>query len=540
MKQILAIFKKDARHLWPEILASLAMLAALAYFYPDQWRNARGYEAHSFSPGGLFSHSRDFLSGCLIVLVPLSWFVLISRLVHVERLVGNTQFWVTRPYQWAKLLAAKALFIGVFLYVPFLIAQCALLAEAGFNPLTYIPGLFLNFIFATFILVLPLGAFSSLTSSFGKVILLLLALIFYIAAAAWIYSQLPFEFTSGPSGPIADLLSFISLICGFSAVVFVQYAIRRTRLAWMLLAALCVLLTALAFVNPDRWLMARHFPVQSANASGEVEFNYAGTATHEPSVVEAEEKGVLDISVPVSAGGFNGGIAIQPVALKASLDAPGGAHWESPWQSVYAGYLAANRTDFTPDFKMRRADYDRFRSTAVTLSLILAVNKAKPIGTIQMQLQPHDFSVPRVGICLPQNPQYFSDPGTITGLNCRSAMRAPQLTYVTVHWSDDDCPDAPSSANSIAGDGWVGSLDTSPADFGITSVWLHPLFLSNATGEFHPGEPLKVRHLCPGSQLAFTTYESIGSAQVNMTIENFRLPAPSKVQVLGLTGVLPK
>jgi len=102
MKQILAIFKKDARHLWPEILASLAMLAALAYFYPDQWRNARGLQARSFSLSGLFFPNDGTLSGSLIALVPVSWFVLISRLVHVERLVGNTQFWVTRPYQWPK------------------------------------------------------------------------------------------------------------------------------------------------------------------------------------------------------------------------------------------------------------------------------------------------------------------------------------------------------------------------------------------------------------------------------------------------------
>ena len=38
MKQILAIFRKDARHFWPETLVSLGLLAALVGVYPQQWR----------------------------------------------------------------------------------------------------------------------------------------------------------------------------------------------------------------------------------------------------------------------------------------------------------------------------------------------------------------------------------------------------------------------------------------------------------------------------------------------------------------------
>jgi hypothetical protein len=37
MKQVLHILKKDIRHHWPEILISLAVLAAYVWNEPDQW-----------------------------------------------------------------------------------------------------------------------------------------------------------------------------------------------------------------------------------------------------------------------------------------------------------------------------------------------------------------------------------------------------------------------------------------------------------------------------------------------------------------------
>ena len=140
MKQILAIFSKDSRRFWPEIAVSLAITAAFVLVYPMQWReNNRIFGTVSYSIGGLFTHGGGlgFLAGCLIVLVPISWWILIARLVHGERLVGHTQFWLTRPYDWRRFLAAKLLFVAVFLYLPFLAAQMALLAQVGFDPFAY-------------------------------------------------------------------------------------------------------------------------------------------------------------------------------------------------------------------------------------------------------------------------------------------------------------------------------------------------------------------------------------------------------------------
>ena len=130
MKQILRIFVKDARHQWFEILIPIAVIFSpgvhLSLSVAD--RSDVGWQPIGLLP---FVGSVGDLPSLLVLLVPLSWWLLISPLVHAEKLVGDRQFWITRPYEWKKLLAAKVLFLIVFLYIPLLLAQCLMLAKAG-------------------------------------------------------------------------------------------------------------------------------------------------------------------------------------------------------------------------------------------------------------------------------------------------------------------------------------------------------------------------------------------------------------------------
>src|SRR5439155_3795138 len=123
MKQVLHILKKDIRRHWPEILLSLAVLAAYVWNEPDQWVPRELSE----------NRLRNFLTGALTVTVVVSWCMLVVRVVQGEKLVGDRQFWVTKPYDWKKLLAAKLLFMIAFISVPTLIAGSVLFAKAGFG-----------------------------------------------------------------------------------------------------------------------------------------------------------------------------------------------------------------------------------------------------------------------------------------------------------------------------------------------------------------------------------------------------------------------
>jgi hypothetical protein len=59
MSQVLHIFKKDARHLWPEILASLVLTVFFVKTYPQNW--ATGYQT---------SRLPEIIANVVTVLVP--------------------------------------------------------------------------------------------------------------------------------------------------------------------------------------------------------------------------------------------------------------------------------------------------------------------------------------------------------------------------------------------------------------------------------------------------------------------------------------
>ena len=131
MSQILHIFKKDTRRFWPEILVSSAILFAFVWVFPERWK-----VHHDQSQ---FFRAQQFLA-YLSVLWPVGWALLVARVVQAEATVGADQFWVTRPYDWKKLLVAKVLFIAVWLGGTYLLAESWLLTVAGFHPLAIFRG----------------------------------------------------------------------------------------------------------------------------------------------------------------------------------------------------------------------------------------------------------------------------------------------------------------------------------------------------------------------------------------------------------------
>ena len=519
MKQILAIFTKDAYRFWPEILATLAVLVALVLVYPHSWGD--NHEVVSMSLYGFLSHgSLGFLAGCLAVVVPVAWWILIARLVHGERLVGNTQFWLTRPYEWPKFLAAKLLFLAVFFYLPFFLAQCALLVEGGFNPLSYLPGLFYNLILATGVLVLPLTALSVVTTGFGRMTLVVLGAIVFIAAVALLNSLLPSDAGGGVAGPLGGNLSFAILACGCFAAILVQYARRRTRVAWLLIAMVALSLSSLAFVDPDQGLMSGRYPADNATPA---EITYAPSALHQPITNGTRDKSELEIALPMRVSGVANGSAVIPVALKAAIIASDGARWESPWQPVYNEHYLPGVWDSTIRVRIRHSVYDRFKTNPVNLRLTFAIDKARASGVTRIALSSSEFDVPGVGICAPQS-TWLAVPPEITGIKCRSALRRPRLNYVMVQWSEGECSAATQESENVLGTSWIGSFDTDPAEFGITSVWETPLYFSNSLAGYNQGKLLRPRQLCPGSPAIFTEYALAGHTRLAVSIPNFRLP----------------
>ena len=103
MSRAIAIFRKDVRHLWVQILVYVGTLVLFACEDP-------AYVKHD-------STTRD-LSTFLYILLPLACWLLVTSLMQGEKTVGDNQYWLTRPFSRIDLLVAKALFLLLFLIAP--------------------------------------------------------------------------------------------------------------------------------------------------------------------------------------------------------------------------------------------------------------------------------------------------------------------------------------------------------------------------------------------------------------------------------------
>jgi hypothetical protein len=268
--------------------------------------------------------------------------------------------------------------------------------------------------------------------------------------------------------------------------------------------------------------MGRYYPSPTANTTVPAAIAYAPTPSVQPVTFSTQDKDELEISIPLRATGVATDHVVIPVAVKAVIEAPDQARWESPWNVIYNVRYLPGSSDSVVRFRIRRSIYDRFKPAPANLRLIFAIDEARAATVTNVPLPSSEFTVPGFGICGPQS-TWFSLPPEITGINCRSAMRRPELTYITAQWTQDPCNERGAQRETILGTGWVGSFETDPAEFGISSVWQNPLPLSNGWADYRQGG-IRSRQLCPGSPVIFTRYELTGHTQIAITFPNFRLP----------------
>jgi hypothetical protein len=209
---ILHIFKKDVRHLWPHITATLVLLAALAR--QDRWRS-------DFIPGST--------EGWLNLLLPLAWACLIGLVMEEEPLVGDRNFWTTRPYRRGELLAAKALFALLVIHAPYFFASCYILALRGFSPLAYFPNLLWNQVLVAGAITFPAMALAALVRNFTHFILEVVA----VCAAAIFLSGI-LTINQRPWLPIDSVRGVLTILvaAGVSiAILWMQYSRARLLLS---------------------------------------------------------------------------------------------------------------------------------------------------------------------------------------------------------------------------------------------------------------------------------------------------------------------
>ena len=227
MRQTIHIFAKDARHWrWPVVML-MVLLAVRTVLLPRY--------TPIYSRGWELNRTIDLLE----MLLPVVWWFLSALVIHDESLVGDRQFWVTRPYSWRSLLAAKALFLAVFVLAPVLVSDAVILAADGFSPWVLLPRLLVFELLKVAILTFA-AVLASITSGMRQFLLGCMLLVVFAQAD---------QFLGTPGGFPAMWVRALYLAVP-SALLIWQYAQRRTQVVRCLAAPVFVLL-AVPAVWPD-------------------------------------------------------------------------------------------------------------------------------------------------------------------------------------------------------------------------------------------------------------------------------------------------
>ena len=488
LPQPLHIFRKDLTHLWPETLFVLALFAGFAFAAPSAWE------------GTQYAVYATIASWLLKVLMPLSWLILIARAIQDESLVGDRQFWTSRPYHWAKLLAAKALFIFVCIYIPFLIMQMYLLKRAGLHPLMVVPGLLHNLLLLTVVVVLPLAALSAVTSTFPRVLLSFLGAIVYIvillAIVGWItFNQMQF--------PHLDWLLDAICILLPAAALLIQYRTRKTFIARTLLIATPILVAAIVLAAPSNALIAKAYPPLQGTTAPTLTPLTDRFPTPPPAAGDLLlVRNDVSISLPIGVTGMQKDVNVLGRGTRATITGPGFSY-TSPFLTPFGPppQFSSARPFTGITFSLPVAVFNKIHQQPIDLHLQFAAEilKADKPSTWKATILP--FSVPGNGICsFPHDgPDAAEAPPT-----CRFPLSQPETAFVTAPLAAASCetPAAPPVTGQAI-------LRGSGMSFDIDPVITVPL-------TFQTGDPDPQHNyvLCPGTALTFVQGAKLPNASL--------------------------
>jgi len=309
---------------------------------------------------------------------------------------------------------------------------------------------------------------------------------------------------------LGDELSFIWPVSIFVAVLVIQYARRWTGLAWTLIAVVAMTISIAELFGPENFAMSINYPVRTDATQPHIEFRQVpavASATTFNSVDERE----FTMAFPVAVSGIAHNMAVKVENARVALTTANGVRWSSHWQNVNLTWLPGE-TDGIVSLKINRAFYDRVKDKPLTVELSVALAMLKSGNVTHLMLPEKTLEIPGGSIC--RN----SGVG-VNDLSCLSPMRQPRLMLVTTRFSAEGCSNAPPSNDGDLGLGWMGTLDTQPADFGITSVWESSVYLER----YSSAQSSQRQYLCPGSPIFFTPYTVVSRGQQNILSQPLNL-----------------
>lgn len=512
MKQILHILRKDLRHHWIEIAFSLAALSAYSIYAVYDWEK------------DTLVFERNFWAIALPILIPLTWWFLIARVIQGETLVGDRQFWITRPYEWKKLLAAKAIFILLFISLPCYLTGVFLLIKAGFNPLHYWIGLFWMQAYLVVFPLVPMAALATVTRNITQSLVAFLAVILFMAGMLALAVIRPES--SSSAGFDSDWVEGALVVVVSLLVVGLQYVRRKTALSRLLLAGTAAAVALVEFAGPyvvhGKSLLAGPPASASLSFRAVLDSRNAQNKTSETQANEDVEDPVT-IQIPIITSGSSANLVARVDDVRLSLRARDGFLWDSK-TGEYRSIMSAREEHWSTEFEMAKGIFERLRGVPVNGRVSLTLSIYRIGDTKQIAATAGEFVVPRVGLCRIA----VRDDDRVL---CYSALGSPTV-LMRVEAATSTCPqhsgDEPAPAGAVAYDWkWASSPDLT---YGVNPVEKYTFLLSNY--------PVQA-HICPGTPLMVTLPEMTERAQIGFELSDFKVDEYRKQKFGGFLRILP-
>ena len=487
--QPIHILRKDLTHLWPETLIVVGLFVACAWASPSRWTASQNEIA------GLVPFLAIFLKAFLM---PVSWLVLISRLIHDEPLVGDRQFWTSRPYHWLSLLASKILFLLLFLYLPFLLMQVYLLKHAGLYPTTAMPDLLHNLLLLTVIIVIPIAAISAVTSSFVKTLISFIAAIIYIVIL--LISIYFIIVRRMPPPALEPVITGLFIVLPAAALVF-QYATRRTAIARAMLIATPAVIALLLLVTPATALIEHAYPVSSTPKLAPLPAAFGPRAPEPGDLLVVSRQVQIGIPFTVTDADKDSNYIVTGIA--ATVDAPG-IHWSSPYVTPSQGARinAASPISAVP-VDMPLDIFNQLGHAPADVHLSITVQQVKADQPTVWKASGNSFAVPGHGVCS-FDPAHPDNPPV-----CRYPFKTPDLNFASAPLSPS-CSD-PASQKQTG----VAQMTSGPQFVAFDPVSTQTLQFSSSNQQAAAGI------LCPGTPISFI--EGHDQAKLRLTLDEKQL-----------------
>lgn len=389
MRQALAIFRKDIRRQGFRLALPLTLTVLV------------GCVDQPTAPGGI----ADLLYLVWIV----CWIYVGTSVIQQESLPGDRQYWLTRPYDWRSLLAAKLLFAILFAALPLLAVKCAVLWVNGVSPLRHAGDILLRTLAFVSAVALLSGALAAVTRTLLQFLWALLALGGIVAAAIVLGVNYGGDW-GGLAWMRSTAVEALSAGAGL-AILLLQYRWRRTFAARAILSGAAVLAAAAPMGNA--WHSAWGIESSLHAPASPVPVQLSFDTVHRPPMAYSDaplfpRAGAEGVYLPIRISGIpqRGGVLSQRVAV--TVEAGSGQQWRSGWRETGALLAAGSHDDRRlllsdgPAWQyvdLDRTFYEAVRRQPVRIRVTAALMLLSGPVTAAMQGLGHRTRVPLDGIC---------------------------------------------------------------------------------------------------------------------------------------------